>query len=133
MAEVCEGEFNPTSDVFAHNVRINIVSDFEASDQPAALRNLILAHERYEGYPYITINALGLVPEPPEDYTAGERTMTASSMTNYARNNVTGGPQSFELMVQPEESFGEKFRQKILLDIGLFRDEFLPQPASMPG
>jgi hypothetical protein len=64
----------------------------------------------------VTINGLAIINERPEGYFFAH-TQPPEGLPTYYKNNVTGGPGAFLLVVQDFTTFGEAMTNKLLTEI----------------
>mgnify|MGYP006284944535 CR=1 FL=1 len=136
IASACEPVLNPDLSPFAHEVRINVISDMEHGYFPPVRieRDRILEIAR-EGatFPHMSVSGIALINSEAEAPQAVE------DMTTY----VVGGTQRFYMTILAQDSIGGAFRRKLVWDISqnLMQGDPLPdgvsatftQPYTTPG
>jgi hypothetical protein len=75
----------------------------------------------------ITINGLTIINDHPVSWTYAH-VQPPGGLTNYYRENVTGGPGSFVLEVHDFQSFGEAMTRKLVSEIAGSVPEKMAQP-----
>ena len=68
----------------------------------------------------ITINGLTIINDHPESYIFAH-VQPPGGLTNWYRENVTGGPGAFVLEVHDFQSFGEAMTRKLITEIALVK------------
>jgi hypothetical protein len=106
---------NALSEITASNANIRAVIDVAGDGTSNAGAPVTVARDRALAAG-ITINGLAIINDHPVSYTFAH-VQPAGGLTQWYRDNVTGGPGSFALEVHDFHSFGEAMVRKLLSEI----------------
>jgi hypothetical protein len=106
---------NALSEITAGNSNVRAVIDVAGDGTSNAGAPVTLARDRALAAG-ITINGLAIINDHPVSYTFAH-VQPAGGLTQWYRDNVTGGPGSFALEVHDFHSFGEAMVRKLLSEI----------------
>jgi hypothetical protein len=106
---------NALSEITAGNANVRAVIDVAGDGTSNAGAPVNAARDRALAAG-ITINGLAIINDHPVSYTFAH-VQPAGGLTQWYRDNVTGGPGSFALEVHDFHSFGEAMVRKLLSEI----------------